>query len=258
MFRAIAVTSISVFALTGGGCQAISPPPSSSLAGTGHAHLLHLPGIGGDSPFDRWWISALRDGGAAQDVQLYDWTGSDKWIGALQAYRRNHVEARKIADRIARQIRDDPTGKFILTAVSGGAGPAVWALEALPPDVQVDSVLLAAPALSPGYDLTAALRHVKGKVYAFTSPADVVILGAGTRLFGTMDGIKTEAAGLVGFRQPRTADPYQYRKLVMMPYDGAWLRFLNFGDHSGAMSTLFARDFLAPLLRASDAPPDAG
>ena len=33
--------------------------------------------------------------------------------------------------------------------MSGGAGPAVWALEALPPDVRVDSVLLAAPALSP-------------------------------------------------------------------------------------------------------------
>lgn len=232
------------------GCSTVAPPMhGSSALATPHTHLLHLPGIGGDSPFDRWWIAALRDGGAADDVQLYDWTGRDKWIHALQARRQNLIEAQKIADRIASQVRSDRAGQFILTSVSGGAGPAVWALERLPADVQVQSVVLAAPALSPGYDLTAALRHVRGKVYVFTSPGDVFMLGAGTKLFGTIDGVKTDAAGLVGFRRPFGGDLAQYRKLVMLPYNSEWLRYFNFGDHSGAMSVSFARNFIAPLLR---------
>ena len=41
-------------------------------------------------------------------------------------------------------------------------------------------------------------------------------LGAGTRLFGTIDGKHVEAAGKVGFHPPQRADPAQYQKLVDM------------------------------------------
>src|SRR5437588_7002405 len=86
MVRVIAVSIVSVLILIGGGCQVVSPPPSWSSAGAGHTHLLHLPGIGGDSPFDRWWISALRDGGAAEDVPLDRSTGPESCVRARQAY----------------------------------------------------------------------------------------------------------------------------------------------------------------------------
>ena len=36
----------------------------------------------------------------------------------------------------------------------------------------------------------------------FWSPLDVFILGAGTRVFGTADRVRTASAGLVGFRTP--------------------------------------------------------
>ena len=59
-----------------------------------------------------------------------------------------------------------------------------------------------APALSPTYDLSRALRAVRREMVVFWSPLDVIILGAGTRVFGTIDRVKTASAGLVGFRVP--------------------------------------------------------
>jgi hypothetical protein len=211
-------------------------------------YLLHLPGIAGDSPFDRWWMNELRLGGATDRVELYDWTCHDPWIDALQAYARNHREAQKIADRILDHLGADPRAKILLTAESGGAGPAVWALEKLPAGAMVDELVLVAPAISPGYDLSVALRHVRGKAYAFTSAGDWFMLGWGTSTFGTIDGKKCQAAGRYGFVRPPAAEMAQYRKLVQLPYQSAWARWFNFGSHTGAMSPAFARYFLAPLL----------
>ena len=107
---------------------------------------------------------------------------------------------------------------------------------------------LIAPALSPAYDLTPALRHVRSKAYVFYSDGDSAVLGIGTRLFGTIDGQKTDAAGKVGFTRPPTGDPAEYAKIVPMPYQSAWMRYENIGDHIGPMMTPFARAVIAPLI----------
>ena len=52
----------------------------------------------------------------------------------------------------------------------------MWALEKLPDDVMVDDLVMVASALSPQYDLSKALKHVRGKAYAFNSMLDVLIL----------------------------------------------------------------------------------
>jgi hypothetical protein len=223
----------------------------------GSTYLLHLPGIAGDTAFDRWWIDALRDGDAADHTSLYDWTCHDPGIDALQAYERNRREAAKVAQLIRRQCESDPTGHVILTAESGGTGIVIFALEKLPPRMKVDQVLLIAPALSPGYDLSMALRHVNGKIYYFSSPGDWFTLGVGTNVFGTMDGKNTNSAGYVGFTCPKSADRNQYRKLVEMKYDPAWSKWGDFGGHTGGMSVSFARHFLAPLLLRGERFPEA-
>ena len=84
------------------------------------------------------------------------------------------------------------------------------------------AIAMFAPALSPQYDLTKALKHVKGKLYVFSSPHDFVVLSAGTKMFGTMDGVRCEAAGLKGFVKPTSADSEQYKKLVPQPYQRTW------------------------------------
>lgn len=234
---------LSLLALIGCAAPAAPRPPTA-----GATYVLHLPGVAGETPIDHWWLDALRQGGVGDRLEVYDWTCNDRGLGALRAIERNHAQAQAITGRIVAQRRADPSGRVILTAVSGGTGVAVWALERLPPGVRVDAVVLVAPAFAPDYDLSAALRHVQVNAYAFTSSADVVVLGLGTRLFGTIDRKNTDAAGLVGLHVPSNADLVAYRKLKEMRYRPEWLRWGNFGDHTGAMSVTFARDYLAPIL----------
>ena len=232
-------------------------PQHPGPIGAGGTYLIHLPGIAGDSPFDRWWMNELRLGGAADRVELYDWTCNDPWLGALQAFARNHREAQKIADRIVERRGTDPHARILFTAESGGTGPLVWALEKLPDGVMVDEVVLVAPAISPGYDLSAALHHVRDKMYVFTSAGDWLMLGWGTSTFGTIDRKNCDAAGRYGFIKPKLADTAEYKKLVQLPYDSAWMRYFNFGSHTGAMSPSFARHFLAPMLVKDEHPQPA-
>jgi hypothetical protein len=216
--------------------------------------VLHLPGIGGPRMCDHRMLAGLRDAGVKANFVICDWTQNDPGIGALQGYARNRREAQSIADLIVAHAAADPGSPIYLTAHSGGCGLAVWALEKLPPNIDVQTVLLIAPALSPEYDLSQALHHVNGKMYAFTSTLDTLVLSTGTRLFGTIDGVQTAAAGFGGFVQPPTADPLMYQKLSPRPYQHDWERYNDYGDHLGGMSRAFARAMLSPLIGLDAAP----
>jgi hypothetical protein len=213
--------------------------------------LLHLPGIAGQIGVDRRLVAGLKDGGIKARIFIYDWTEFDAGIHALHAFDRNQIEAEFVARLIIAHHDADPDSPIFLTAHSGGCAIAVWALEKLPRGIQVDQVLLLAPALSPTYDLSAALRHVRGRMFAFTSTSDSLVLDTGTRVFGTMDGQHTEAAGYSGFVMPATADADAYLKLSAEPYQQDWMQYNNWGDHIGPMSRRFAAAVLAPLIEPS-------
>ena len=233
---------------------ASGPTTSRSAASVAHAikplehYHLHLPGIGGYRNIDRRLLVGLEDGGVRGEISHYDWTTADPGLGSLLARKRNNEEATNVAQIILEHYRANPSGHITLSAHSGGAGILTWALEQLPADVMVDSVVLMAPALSPSYDLSKALHHVRGHMYVFSSEHDVAVLGIGTSMFGTIDGVKTEAAGKVGFKMPTTAESAQYEKLVQMPYDRDWSKYDNWGEHIGTMSREFGREVIAPLL----------
>ena len=149
--------------------------------------LLHLPGIAGPRWCDHQMIDGLRDGGVDVHCVIYDWTDHDRGINALQAYQRNHREAKKIADMIAAHAAADPDSPIDLTAHSGGCAGGVGVGATAGRREGADGAVARA-GISPGYDLSAALRHVEGKAFVFNSTLDVVVLYTGTRLFGTMDG----------------------------------------------------------------------
>jgi hypothetical protein len=115
--------------------------------------------------------------------------------------------------------------------------------------VKIERLILLAPALSPRYDLSRALAHVRDKAYSFWSGQDTVVLSVGTRTFGTIDGEYCDAAGYVGFERPPKGDARQYAKLVQYPYEAAWVKYDNFGDHIGVTETAFSKAVLMPLLR---------
>jgi hypothetical protein len=224
--------------------------PSPAKVDTTRAYLIHVPGIAGETEIDHTLVNGIRDGGFTGKIQIQDWTDANhKGIHALMDRERNDREAQKIADKIVAWRKAEPKGQILLTAHSGGTGLVIFALEKLPKDVMVDGALLLSPALSPTYDLSNAMKHIRGRLYAFSSTMDVFVLGLGTKVFGTIDGHKGESAGRVGFVKPeKCADPTQYEKLVACPYDKAWMRFGNIGDHASVMSQAFAEHILSPLV----------
>lgn len=212
--------------------------------------LLHLPGIGGLMNIDRSLTSGLLQGGIDADLQIYDWTGADRGLASLTNVKRHEEQSTIVAKLIEQRLKAQPDAHVILTAHSAGTGIAVWALEKLPEDMKIDELVLIASALSPDYDLSRALRHVKNRAYAFNSELDVIVLGAGCRTMGTVDRVKTDAAGRVGFRVPQ--DPAvagQYGKFVQYPYDPDWMRFRNNGEHIGPMMRPFAREVIAAVIQ---------
>jgi hypothetical protein len=178
---------------------------------------------------------------------VVDWTKRRFPIHALRAQADNRKEAQGIASDLAKRAR---AGQPIyITSESGGAGMAVFVLEALPDDVQVEALVMLGPAVSKEYDLTRALRHVRGRAYAFTSPYDKWVLSLGTSIFGTMDGVYEPAAGCVGFVKPPGADDAQYAKLVQHKYEVRWLwDYGRHGGHLDVLSVRFASGYIAPLL----------
>lgn len=225
-------------------------PATRPIADANKPWILHIPGIGGESPIDATMIAGLRDAGFKGDIEVLPWV-KKPGLPALLAYEQNRQEAAKAAEQITRQFRAAPDAPIVLTSHSAGGAIAVWALEDLPEDVVVESVLLLLPALSPTYDLTRALSHVRGRAYVFSSPHDFMVLGAGTKVFGTMDGKRVRSAGMVGFDRPPGADEKQYQKIELHPYDPAWMKLANIGDHIGVMSRPFSSKVLAPLVVAA-------
>src|SRR5215212_10862519 len=82
--------------------------------------FLHLNGIGGERVVDHTLISGLRAAGFDADYQIYDWTGGDIGIVALQKRDRHPIEARKVADLIIKQYTSDPKTPILLSCHSGG------------------------------------------------------------------------------------------------------------------------------------------
>jgi hypothetical protein len=152
-----------------------------------------------------------------------------------------------------------PEVPVYLVGKSGGTGIVVRALEQLPAD-SVESVVLLSSALSPSYDLSRALRAVRREMVAFSSPLDLFFLAAGTRVFGTIDRVKSVSAGLVGFRMPEGADPAAYAKLRQIRWHPRLITAAHLGGHLGSDHPRFLRRCVVPLLtgQGSMTEPDGG
>ncbi len=230
------------------------PPDLSKLVGgEGWGLVLVADGVGG---LDLCGTALRYVMGAARLpflVKVVPWGhGFGRWHADLTNAENRDAAARKVADEVM-TFRDQHPGKPVnLVGKSGGTGIVVKALELLPADA-VETVVLIAPALSPQYDLSRALRAVRTRMVVFWSPLDVIVLGAGTRLFGTIDRVHTVSAGLVGFRPPSSPSPDQasaYAKLRQIPWRLSMARTGYLGGHVGPDLPAFLRKYVVPLLVA--------
>ena len=224
----------------------LMPPRPVSAALT---WLYHLPGMDGPSPTDAAFMRGLQIGGVADQAQLFDWLGRYRDVFAVMAYEHNRAAARQLAGILIARARQHPEQRLVVTAWSAGCAVTIWALEDLPKDVSVQSVLLIEPAVNPAHDLSRALRHVKGHLFVHQSIGDWFDLGLGTIVFGTADGgAHCPAAGFVGFTRPPGASLDVYHKLIPIPWRDTFIHQNDFGDHNSAMSQDLARETLAPIL----------
>ena len=230
-------------------------PPDLSGEGPGLGLVMVADGVGGLDLCGtglRYVMGAQR---LPFVVKVVPWGhGWGRWHADLTRTANRDAYARLVAAEVlAFRARPGGAGAPVcLVGKSGGTGVIVKALEFLP-DGAVDAAVLIAPALSPRYDLTRALQAVRREMVAFWSPLDVIVLGAGTRVFGTVDRVKTVSAGMVGFRPPMSptdAQGAQYAKLRQVRWRPGMAATGYLGGHVGPDSPAFLRKYVVPLLRA--------
>ena len=164
---------------------------------------------------------------------------------------RNERKAAEFAEEIVAFGVEHPGATIHVLAYSAGAAIAVWACECLGDGLQIETLVLACPALSPTYNLGPALRSAK-RCYALVSERDRVILGFGTRLFGTMDRRYVSAAGRMRFCKARSLsaeDVGAYDRLQEIRWTPQLRAVGNSGGHSGFASVPFVREHMLAILR---------
>lgn len=224
-------------------------------------HLYYLDGAGGGGLTN--WSGGVKEGllaaGYDGGAEMFGWeTGlgvvADQDAGA--DYKR--ARAAEVARRIEEYKKLYPSAPVSLIGLSAGTAVAVFALEALPADAPVDTVVLLGASIGADYDLAQALRRVRNKLYIVTCGRDVV-LGFLVPLVGTADRQSVEAAaGLNGFTLPAGATEETRRLYREKVVTIAWTRQLDptrdCGTHLDNVSMEFIRDHVAPLLRQTKPP----
>jgi len=200
-----------------------------------------IDGVGGSGfmPASTWL--AIKTAGGNYDVRHFVWThGFGRLVADIRDREHMHEKAATLASTV---VELNASGrKVCIVAKSGGSGVALRALELLPPNT-VEAIILLSPAVSPEFDLSLAMKAVRSKVYSFNSIYDLFWLGLCTSVVCTADGIKSKAAGCVGFK-----DANRYEKLEEINWSPMMMRSLHFGTHSGTSMYPFLRTYVIPLL----------
>lgn len=219
----------------------------------------YCPGAGNIDNGDAGIRQGLDAAGYRGQVMSVIWTVSLN-PAFDQVFR---INARAGAKRLARAIEEYidrypqsryPDRRVVVIGLSAGTGVAIWACEELQddPKYRVDDVVLLSGSLSHDYDVSKALRKVRGKIYNLYSDKDLVLAGP-MKAVGTIDGkLLTDGVGAVGLVPPRGPDA---NRVVNIPWTREYTRYGYYGGHTDVTSAAFVRAKLAPLIMAIEAGP---
>jgi pimeloyl-ACP methyl ester carboxylesterase len=199
----------------------------------------YCPGAGNFDFGDLGIRQGLEAAGYQGQVAAVLWT-----VSFNPAIDQRLGNARLGAARLARTIEkycDQFPGRPVnLIGLSAGTGVAIWALEDLKGDCRVENVVLLGSSLWYRYDVSKALRHVKGRIYNYYSSNDHVLAGP-MKVFGTIDGVFGEdGAGAVGLRSPGGSD-----RVVNIRWEPAFKRYSNFGNHTDGVRAPFVEAYIS-------------
>ncbi len=213
--------------------------------------VIMADGIGGWDVGARWLGQVLRRSELPVTYHRFYWShGRGRWLADLSRWSHVQQRAEELAERVEASRRDDPESRIVLIGKSGGTAIVVGALERLPAD-SVEAAILIASALSPDYDLGPALDAVSDRMVVMSSPMDLIFLGAGTLIFGTIDRHHRPGAGLVGFRTTPSVqdDPRRRAKLSTWRWRPQMLGHGHWGGHMAQDTPWFYRHDVLPILR---------
>lgn len=204
----------------------------------GHVGSLDVPG-------------GLHDAGYEGRVKVFAW---QSWTHAGDQIRlnRNRAKAAELAREIRQYRRRHPQTEINIIALSAGTGIAAFALEFLPERIDVNNVFFLGCSLSSKYDLTRAMRRIKGNLYVLYHPTDRILRNV-VWYTGTVDRKAGDEgiAGLEGFYMPASltsATRDEYVKIQNVPYRLEFSEAGYRGGHTSATSRAFVRRYLATAL----------
>jgi pimeloyl-ACP methyl ester carboxylesterase len=216
------------------------------------AIVIAVGGVGGLDILGWSTQRAVGKAGLKYHVREFVWThGWGQIFSDLQDRPHMEEKARDLARLIRRLQAEYPGRPVYLVAKSGGTGLAVRAAELLP-EGSLERIVLLSAAMSPDYDLRAALRSCRREIVSYHSSFDQFILNWGTRQFGTIDRVYGPSAGLHGFRTPAELDEEGrtlYRRLIQVPWQPRMLMSLHNGGHAGNSFPAFLQAEVIPWLR---------
>jgi hypothetical protein len=215
--------------------------------------------VGGAGPIGNvGWIdvpNGLEEAGYPGYVEVFAWQGLTH-AGDQINLSRNRGKGAELASSIRQYKRTYPTREVNIIALSAGTGVATFALEALPEGIKVDTAVFLGCSLSSRYNMTRALKRVRGGMYVVYSETDL-ILNEVVWYTGTVDRSSAAegVAGLEGFRAPPRPGPdaeMQYLKLHNVAHRPEFTDSGYKGGHIDSTSKEFIRSYVAPVLMGND------
>lgn len=250
--RRVILATIAALLMTQTGCILGNRPQFVRGGSSDREMTFYLDGAG-NMGFGKETVPlGLEDGGYDGQVEHFIWT---TYLGPVldqMYYAHNRRQGRRLAKKIERYLDRHPGADVNIIGLSAGSGVAVFALENLPPDCSVDNLVMLSSSLSSNYDLTRALRRVRGSVYCFWSPNDPV-LRSFMPVVGTVDRENTsQVAGLIGLSMPHRAGGTTRELYAAKVRNIRWYTD-ELGSpiklrHAGTTDRKFVREMVAPIL----------
>jgi pimeloyl-ACP methyl ester carboxylesterase len=257
--RGLTLCLCSLFVLAGiTGCA--TTRPGDVPQGEEHGKLLFVGGVQsvGNLVGTFGVPRGMRAAGYRGNVEVFGWQCLLGWTLRDQIDRdRNRAEARRLAKLIEKYCAQHPGRPVDLIALSAGTGVATWALEDLPLDCRVRTVVFLGSSLSGDYDLSAALSHVSGRLHVFSCEHDPILrfmlpmAGSVDREFFTQ-----HILGLDGATPPPTGSPAAHALYAQHvrnhPYQDDWRQCGYYGFHEDGANADFIEKVVAPLILYPD------
>jgi hypothetical protein len=227
-----------------------------------HGYIYYLDGAGGGTAKNNWeagvqaGIIAAGYNGAGS---MYSWeTGKGMMADQKASVAYKRTKAAGLAKEIVQRQKAYPGEPTNILSFSAGAAPAIFALEDLPEGVQVDQVVMLGCSMSQDYDLTKALKRIKGKLVLYTA-SKCQLVGFWMKFSGTADRrFHDPGAGLKGFILPPGASAETRKlyaeKVVAIPWQKKEKMDGDTGQHFDNVKMPFIRDYVAPILMGKGIP----